>query len=107
MMNCTKASMIASLLRQLVAELQKANTSSPGRPPDTKTTEDAYLYILVIMIFYAFLAGGLVFAYSRSRKQESKSDPYHLYIETDWSRMGAAIPDCPEGSSLAGEKLLQ
>uniref|UniRef100_A0A8D0C878 Potassium voltage-gated channel subfamily E regulatory subunit 5 n=1 Tax=Salvator merianae TaxID=96440 RepID=A0A8D0C878_SALMN len=47
--------------------------------------DDAYLYILLIMIFYGCLAGGLILAYTRSRKLESKHDPYHLYIESDWT----------------------
>uniref|UniRef100_A0A8D0EEL2 Potassium voltage-gated channel subfamily E regulatory subunit 5 n=1 Tax=Strix occidentalis caurina TaxID=311401 RepID=A0A8D0EEL2_STROC len=58
---------------------------------------DASLYILLIMIFYGCLAGGLILAYTRSRKLESKHDPYHLYIERDWGRGGG-------GPGRAGEE---
>uniref|UniRef100_A0A8C5RDD1 Potassium voltage-gated channel subfamily E regulatory subunit 5 n=1 Tax=Laticauda laticaudata TaxID=8630 RepID=A0A8C5RDD1_LATLA len=62
-----------------------ASSSPAARPPGE---DDAYLYILLIMIFYGCLAGGLILAYTRSRKLESKHDPYHLYIERDWAAGG-------------------
>ncbi|KAJ6657430.1 hypothetical protein lerEdw1_002489 [Lerista edwardsae] len=71
--------------------------ASPGGPseaaaaqPAGEGEDDAYLYILLIMIFYGCLAGGLILAYTRSRKLESKHDPYHLYIERDWAPAAAA-----------------
>ncbi|XP_069468723.1 potassium voltage-gated channel subfamily E regulatory beta subunit 5 [Ambystoma mexicanum] len=91
-MNCSRESGLRALLSRLLHELNKANVSLgalPGddaAPPEEPRGEDAYLYILLIMIFYAVLAGGLILAYTRSRKQESKSDPYHLYIEREWAR---------------------
>ncbi|XP_036125947.1 LOW QUALITY PROTEIN: potassium voltage-gated channel subfamily E regulatory beta subunit 5 [Molossus molossus] len=39
-----------------------------GREVTSAKGNDAYLYILLIMIFYACLAGGLILAYTRSRK---------------------------------------
>lgn len=88
--------------------------ASPGGPshaaaappqPAGAGEDDAYLYILLIMIFYGCLAGGLILAYTRSRKLESKHDPYHLYIERDWAGGGGgggwagASPD--EGAPAA------
>lgn len=88
-MNCSQASGLRALLTRLLDELNKANVSLGALPDEERERqrgEDAYLYILLIMIFYAVLAGGLILAYTRSRKQESKSDPYHLYIEREWAR---------------------
>ncbi|KAL2304360.1 hypothetical protein Nmel_013106 [Mimus melanotis] len=42
------------------------------------------------MIFYGCLAAALILTYTRSRKLESKHDPYHLYIERDWGPVGPA-----------------
>ncbi|XP_015270914.1 PREDICTED: potassium voltage-gated channel subfamily E regulatory beta subunit 5 [Gekko japonicus] len=57
-------------------------TGGPTSPAAARRAgDDAYLYILLIMIFYGCLAGGLIVAYTRSKKLESKHDPYHLYIE--------------------------
>ncbi|XP_078522134.1 potassium voltage-gated channel subfamily E regulatory beta subunit 5-like [Lissotriton helveticus] len=87
-MNCSQESGLRALLTRLLHELNKANVSLGALPDEERERErqrgeDAYLYILLIMIFYAMLAGGLILAYTRSRKQESKSDPYHLYIERE------------------------
>ncbi|NP_001082344.1 potassium channel, voltage gated subfamily E regulatory beta subunit 5 L homeolog isoform X1 [Xenopus laevis] len=83
-MNCSNTSRLRSLLTQLLQELGKTNSTVP--PMEEDDNDDAYLYILLIMIFYGCLAGGLILAYTRSRKQESKNDPYHLYIEREWNK---------------------
>ena len=90
-MNCSRESGLRAMLTRLLHELNKANVSLGALPDEQQERErqrgeDAYLYILLIMIFYAGLAGGLILAYTRSKKQESKSDPYHLYIEREWAR---------------------
>ncbi|KAL8181101.1 UNVERIFIED_CONTAM: hypothetical protein K2H54_047485 [Gekko kuhli] len=102
-MNCSEGRRLQRLLSRLLQELRGGvggaappNGSSPaldptgGAPaaasaPSRRAGDDAYLYILLIMIFYGCLAGGLILAYTRSRKLESKHDPYHLYIERDWA----------------------
>uniref|UniRef100_A0A670XV68 Potassium voltage-gated channel subfamily E regulatory subunit 5 n=1 Tax=Pseudonaja textilis TaxID=8673 RepID=A0A670XV68_PSETE len=88
--NCSESRRLQRLLGRLWQELRGgggdpdpgASSSPAARPPGEN---DAYLYILLIMIFYGCLAGGLILAYTRSRKLESKHDPYHLYIERDWN----------------------
>uniref|UniRef100_A0A8B9EM88 Potassium voltage-gated channel subfamily E regulatory subunit 5 n=1 Tax=Anser cygnoides TaxID=8845 RepID=A0A8B9EM88_ANSCY len=66
---------------------------------------DASLYILLIMVFYGCLAGALILAYTRSRKLESKHDPYHLYIERDWGRGGPGQP-AEEGGPAEEQRLI-
>ncbi|XP_042681336.1 potassium voltage-gated channel subfamily E regulatory beta subunit 5 [Centrocercus urophasianus] len=84
-MNCSEARRLQALLGAVLRELRSgANASAAAAEPGG----DASLYILLIMIFYGCLAGGLILAYTRSRKLESKHDPYHLYIERDWGRGG-------------------
>ncbi|NXC74034.1 KCNE5 protein, partial [Anhinga anhinga] len=88
-MNCSEPRRLQELLRALLRELHRSgNASDTGTGDDTRG--DASLYILLIMIFYGCLAGGLILAYTRSRKLESKHDPYHLYIERDWGRGGGS-----------------
>ncbi|CAI9570658.1 unnamed protein product, partial [Staurois parvus] len=86
-LNCSDASTLKKLLTQILQQLEQANSTSPPASED-RENDDAYLYILLIMIFYGCLAGGLILAYTRSRKQESKNDPYHLYIEREWGKHG-------------------
>lgn len=82
-MNCSEALRLRTLLSHLLRQLPGGANASRGAA--APAGDDAYLYILLIMIFYGCLAGGLILAYTRSRKRESKHDPYHLYIERDWS----------------------
>ncbi|KAG8448044.1 hypothetical protein GDO86_015224 [Hymenochirus boettgeri] len=106
-MNCSDTSRLKSLLTQLLQELSKVNSTSA--PVEEDDSDDAYLYILLIMIFYGFLAGGLIMAYTRSRKQESKNDPYHLYIEREWAanaKNAARAAEYQQRGSIESENLL-
>uniref|UniRef100_A0A8C6XUA3 Potassium voltage-gated channel subfamily E regulatory subunit 5 n=1 Tax=Naja naja TaxID=35670 RepID=A0A8C6XUA3_NAJNA len=113
--NCSEGRRLQRLLGRLWQELRgggggggpgpSASSSPAARPPGE---DDAYLYILLIMIFYGCLAGGLILAYTRSRKLESKHDPYHLYIERDWAAggggpAGKGVPASPGERSSSGE----
>ncbi|NXY88653.1 KCNE5 protein, partial [Alcedo cyanopectus] len=92
-MNCSEWRRLPGLLSSLLRELRRSHNAS-ATAAETRSGAgagpggDASLYILLIMIFYGCLAGGLILAYTRSRKLESKHDPYHLYIERDWGRGG-------------------
>ncbi|NXH21373.1 KCNE5 protein, partial [Bucco capensis] len=88
-MNCSEPRRLQALLSALLRELRRsgnASTAGTGTGAGSAPGGDASLYILLIMIFYGCLAGALILAYTRSRKLESKHDPYHLYIERDWGR---------------------
>ncbi|XP_006890015.1 PREDICTED: potassium voltage-gated channel subfamily E member 1-like protein [Elephantulus edwardii] len=94
-MNCSESQWLRALLSRLLLELyHRGNASDLGAGPGQSLSmgvvpdpfvrreasnakgEDAYLYILLIMIFYACLAGGLILAYTRSRKLvEAKKEP--------------------------------
>ncbi|NXP45198.1 KCNE5 protein, partial [Heliornis fulica] len=89
-MNCSEPRRLQALLGALLRELRRGGNASAPAPTavGARPGGDASLYILLIMIFYGCLAGGLILAYTRSRKLESKHDPYHLYIERDWGRGG-------------------
>ncbi|XP_030305056.1 potassium voltage-gated channel subfamily E regulatory beta subunit 5 [Calypte anna] len=92
-MNCSDGEGLQALINALLRELRRGgNTSATGSGARSAAGADASLYILLIMIFYGCLAGGLILAYTRSRKLESKHDPYHLYIERDWGRGGPGQP---------------
>ncbi|NXV93235.1 KCNE5 protein, partial [Calonectris borealis] len=109
-MNCSEPRRLRALLGARLRELRRggdaraagagARTGAGAGPGG-----DASLYILLIMIFYGCLAGGLILAYTRSRKLESKHDPYHLYIERDWGRGGGG-PGQPaeEGGPAEGQR---
>ncbi|XP_032852025.2 potassium voltage-gated channel subfamily E regulatory beta subunit 5 [Tyto alba] len=104
-MNCSEARRLQPLLAALLREFRRGGNGSAtaaaaggGSGPGG----DASLYILLIMIFYGCLAGGLILAYTRSRKLESKHDPYHLYIERDWDRGAPG----QEGGPAEGQRLM-
>lgn len=39
------------------------------------------LYILFVMTLFAVTVGSLILGYTRSRKVDKRSDPYHVYIK--------------------------
>ncbi|KAM6292983.1 potassium voltage-gated channel subfamily E member 3 [Porphyrio hochstetteri] len=49
--------------------------SRPGR------NDNAYMYILFVMTLFAATVGSLILGYTRSRKVDKRSDPYHVYIK--------------------------
>ncbi|XP_066496297.1 potassium voltage-gated channel subfamily E regulatory beta subunit 5 [Tiliqua scincoides] len=108
-MNCSEGR-LGPLLGLLLRELRGSNGSGApgGASARGEGEDDAYLYILLIMIFYGCLAGGLILAYTRSRKLESKHDPYHLYIERDWTaaagRACAAVAPAGEAAAHADRR---
>ncbi|XP_036310330.1 potassium voltage-gated channel subfamily E regulatory beta subunit 5 [Pipistrellus kuhlii] len=111
-MNCSESQRLRTLLSCLLLELHHQGNASglgaglgPNRGmgvvPDTflgrevtsPKGDDAYLYILLIMIFYACMAGGLILAYTHSHKlieakdQISQACPGH-----QWATGGALAP---------------
>ncbi|NXH76467.1 KCNE3 protein, partial [Hydrobates tethys] len=60
-----------------VAATRNASTraSHPGR------NDNAYMYILFVMTLFAATVGSLILGYTRSRKVDKRSDPYHVYIK--------------------------
>lgn len=43
--------------------------------------DNAYMYILFVMTHFAATVGSLILGYTRSRKVDKRSDPYHVYIK--------------------------
>uniref|UniRef100_A0A674JBM0 Potassium voltage-gated channel subfamily E regulatory subunit 3 n=1 Tax=Terrapene triunguis TaxID=2587831 RepID=A0A674JBM0_9SAUR len=41
----------------------------------------AYMYILFVMILFAATVGSLILGYTKSRRVDKRSDPYHVYIK--------------------------
>lgn len=119
-MNCNESQRLRTLLSRLLLELHHRGNASglgAGRGPNmgmgvvpesflgrevTSTKgDDAYLYILLIMI-YACLAGGLILAYTRSRKLvEAKDETSQACPEHQWALPTAdaetAASSPPEG----------
>ncbi|NXK19999.1 KCNE3 protein, partial [Arenaria interpres] len=52
-----------------------ARAGHPGR------NDNAYMYILFVMTLFAATVGSLILGYTRSRKVDKRSDPYHVYIK--------------------------
>ncbi|NWY21949.1 KCNE3 protein, partial [Aphelocoma coerulescens] len=68
--------------------------SCPGEPPASTAgaargghgghggrNDNAYMYILFVMTLFAATVGSLILGYTRSRKVDKRSDPYHVYIK--------------------------
>ncbi|XP_054978216.1 potassium voltage-gated channel subfamily E regulatory beta subunit 5 [Sorex araneus] len=107
-MNCSETRRLSTLLRRLLLELHhQGNASSLGAGPGVGVVpdpsagrevtsakgDDAYIYILLIMIFYVCLAGGLILVYNRSRKLvDDKDEAAPAYVEHEWA-LGGALAD--------------
>ena len=69
-------------------EATRNRSGAPPRPstPHNASTragrdDNAYLYILFVMTLFAVTVGSLILGYTRSRKVDKRSDPYHVYIK--------------------------
>ncbi|XP_077003178.1 potassium voltage-gated channel subfamily E regulatory beta subunit 5 [Tamandua tetradactyla] len=132
-MNCSESQRLRTLLSRLLLELHHRGNASGlgagqgpsmgmgmgvvpdpfvGREVARAKGDDAYLYILLIMIFYACLAGGLILAYTRSRKLvEVKDQPSQFCAEQEWATGGvpaaaAAAAETAARSLAEGRRLL-
>ncbi|MXQ95155.1 hypothetical protein E5288_WYG018047 [Bos mutus] len=54
---------------------EEKRASLPGR------NDNSYMYILFVMFLFAATVGSLILGYTRSRKVDKRSDPYHVYIK--------------------------
>ncbi|XP_045149153.1 potassium voltage-gated channel subfamily E member 3 [Echinops telfairi] len=43
--------------------------------------DNSYMYVLFVMFLFAVTVGSLILGYTRSRKVDKRSDPYHVYIK--------------------------
>ncbi|XP_019488372.1 PREDICTED: potassium voltage-gated channel subfamily E regulatory beta subunit 5 [Hipposideros armiger] len=122
-MNCSESQRLRTLLSRLLLELHHRGNASGlgagpgpsmgmgvvpdpfvGREVTSAKGDDAYLYILLIMIFYACLAGGLILAYTRSRKLvEAKDYPSQSCAEHQWATGGALAADAETATSSLAE----
>lgn len=55
--------------------VKEPRASQPGRD------DNSYMYILFVMFLFAATVGSLILGYTRSRKVDKRSDPYHVYIK--------------------------
>ncbi|NXM59592.1 KCNE3 protein, partial [Illadopsis cleaveri] len=52
-----------------------------GHAGQAGRNDNAYMYILFVMTLFAVTVGSLILGYTRSRKVDKRSDPYHVYIK--------------------------
>ncbi|XP_049636441.1 potassium voltage-gated channel subfamily E member 3 [Suncus etruscus] len=55
--------------------VKETPVNQPGRD------DNSYMYILFVMFLFAVTVGSLILGYTRSRKVDKRSDPYHVYIK--------------------------
>lgn len=77
---------LASLISQCVLQILERNldtrkNATEQKEPQYKPYDNAYFFILFVMLFYSFLALTVFFGYVRSKKAISKKDPYQEFIE--------------------------
>ncbi|NXS36851.1 KCNE3 protein, partial [Pomatostomus ruficeps] len=58
-----------------------AGATSDNRASHASRNDNAYMYILFVMTLFAATVGSLILGYTRSRKVDKRSDPYHVYIK--------------------------
>ncbi|XP_068120745.1 potassium voltage-gated channel subfamily E member 3 [Hyperolius riggenbachi] len=72
--------------------INKTLNNQPCQPPmqlnDTNTKagshnkdDNAYIFIIFVMFLFAVTVGSLILGYTRSKKVDKRSDPYHIYIK--------------------------
>ncbi|KAG8536267.1 hypothetical protein GDO81_026782 [Engystomops pustulosus] len=59
--------------------LQLNETTSKVERPDRD--DKAYIFIIFVMFLFAVTVGSLILGYTRSKKVDKRSDPYHMYIK--------------------------
>uniref|UniRef100_A0A674JDW9 Uncharacterized protein n=1 Tax=Terrapene triunguis TaxID=2587831 RepID=A0A674JDW9_9SAUR len=79
-------SSLASLILQCILQVLEGNldtekNATAKNEPKHKPYDNAYFFILFVMLFYSFLALTVFFGYVRSKKAISKKDPYQEFIE--------------------------
>ncbi|XP_069496268.1 potassium voltage-gated channel subfamily E member 3 [Ambystoma mexicanum] len=57
------------------------NHTKTGVIDATNKDDNSYMYILFVMFLFAATVGSLILGYTRSRKVDKRSDPYHVYIK--------------------------
>ncbi|XP_020845234.1 potassium voltage-gated channel subfamily E member 3 [Phascolarctos cinereus] len=83
---------LQAVLRALNATLHRSLPCRPGpgpgpllgnqtQAPQTGRDDHSYMYILFVMFLFAATVGSLILGYTRSRKVDKRSDPYHVYIK--------------------------
>ncbi|KAM8975512.1 potassium voltage-gated channel subfamily E member 3 [Pelodytes ibericus] len=60
-------------------DLQVNKTDNKHNPKD----DNAYIFILFVMFLFAVTVGSLILGYTRSKKVDKRSDPYHVYIKNN------------------------
>ncbi|XP_074789261.1 potassium voltage-gated channel subfamily E member 3 [Athene noctua] len=58
-----------------------ATRNASARASRSGHNDNAYMYILFVMTLFAATVGSLILGYTRSRKVDKRSDPYHVYIK--------------------------
>ncbi|NWH40063.1 KCNE3 protein, partial [Chloropsis hardwickii] len=58
-----------------------AGATRGGSAGHAGRNDNAYMYILFVMTLFAATVGSLILGYTRSRKVDKRSDPYHVYIK--------------------------
>ncbi|NXE94401.1 KCNE3 protein, partial [Menura novaehollandiae] len=58
-----------------------AGAARAGHAGHAGRNDNAYMYILFVMTLFAATVGSLILGYTRSRKVDKRSDPYHVYIK--------------------------
>uniref|UniRef100_A0A8D2L434 Uncharacterized protein n=1 Tax=Varanus komodoensis TaxID=61221 RepID=A0A8D2L434_VARKO len=72
---------IQCVLKILEQDLHAGKNATKEKTPKYKPYDNAYFFILFVMLFYSFLALTVFFGYVRSKKAISKKDPYQEFIE--------------------------
>uniref|UniRef100_A0A8B9SM57 Potassium voltage-gated channel subfamily E member 4 n=1 Tax=Anas platyrhynchos TaxID=8839 RepID=A0A8B9SM57_ANAPL len=69
------------IITRLKLNLDTRKNATEQKEPQYKPYDNAYFFILFVMLFYSFLALTVFFGYVRSKKAISKKDPYQEFIE--------------------------
>ncbi|XP_006141049.1 potassium voltage-gated channel subfamily E member 3 [Tupaia chinensis] len=75
------ATLHSNLLCRLGPEPGPDNQTKERQASLPSRDDNSYMYILFVMFLFAVTVGSLILGYTRSRKVDKRSDPYHVYIK--------------------------
>lgn len=72
---------INKTLNNLPCQTEAQQNVTSSKQVNSNKDDNAYIFIIFVMFLFAVTVGSLILGYTRSKKVDKRSDPYHIYIK--------------------------